>query len=270
MPVAILIAGVAPTLFSFTAGQAAFTVTILVIFNILQPAGWKIGLVRIEDVALGCAVSLVVGLLFWPRGATAVLRRALANAYVDSAAYLARAVEYGMSRCDAALPHAPAPTAEAVNAAAASRRLDDAFRGYLAERGTKDAPLSEVTTLVTGVAGLRLAGDAVLELWDGDAAADGDRDAARREILASSRAMTDWYDRFAASLDGSNGGVPDPLGRDATADGRLVEAVAHDLTGADGTGTPTAVRMIWTGDHLDAARRLQDSLVEPARAATGA
>jgi hypothetical protein len=26
------------------------------------------------------------------------------------------------------------------------------------------------------------------------------------------------------------------------------------------------VRMIWTGDHLDAARRLQDALVGPARA----
>jgi hypothetical protein len=29
------------------------------------------------------------------------------------------------------------------------------------------------------------------------------------------------------------------------------------------------VRMIWTGDHLDAVRRLQRIIVEPARAATG-
>jgi hypothetical protein len=28
------------------------------------------------------------------------------------------------------------------------------------------------------------------------------------------------------------------------------------------------VRVIWTGDHLDATRRLQDTLVGPARAAT--
>jgi uncharacterized membrane protein YccC len=40
----------------------------------VSPAGWRVGLVRIEDVALGCAVSLVVGLLFWPRGATAANR----------------------------------------------------------------------------------------------------------------------------------------------------------------------------------------------------
>ena len=82
---AVLLAGLAPTAFSFAAGQAAFTVTLLILFNILQPAGWRIGLVRIEDVALGSAVSLVVGLLFWPRGAGAALRTALAEAYIDSA-----------------------------------------------------------------------------------------------------------------------------------------------------------------------------------------
>jgi hypothetical protein len=63
--------------------------------------------------------------------------------------------------------------------------------------------------------------------------------------------------------------VPEPLSRDALADDRLVGAVGHDLRDARGaaTATATAVRMIWTGDHLDAARRLQDSLVAPARAA---
>jgi hypothetical protein len=44
--------------------------------------------------------------------------------------------------------------------------------------------------------------------------------------------------------------------------------VRHDLLGRDGNATATAVRMIWTGDHLDAARRMQEALVEPARAAT--
>ena len=61
-----------------------------------------------------------------------------------------------------------APRALAQQAAAASRRLDDTFRGYLAERGAKQIPLAEVTALVTGVAGLRLAADAVLDLWSAD------------------------------------------------------------------------------------------------------
>ena len=89
-------AGLAPAAISFAAGQAAFTLTLLILFNIIQPAGWRVGLVRIEDVAIGCAVSLVVGLLFWPRGAAAALGRALAEAYADSARYLAAAVEFGL------------------------------------------------------------------------------------------------------------------------------------------------------------------------------
>ena len=85
LPPAVLLAGVAPAAISFTAGQAAFTLTLLILFNIIQPEGWRIGLVRVEDVALGCAVSLVVGLLFWPRGAGAALRQALATAYAETA-----------------------------------------------------------------------------------------------------------------------------------------------------------------------------------------
>ena len=56
----------------------------------------------------------------------------------------------------------------------ASRRLDDAFRTYIAERGAKPIPLAEVTTLATGVVALRLAADAVLDLWLREAPGDGD------------------------------------------------------------------------------------------------
>jgi hypothetical protein len=78
--------------------------------------------------------------------------------------------------------------------------------------------------------------------------------------------MTRWYRDFAVSLSG-DGRVPDALEPDPRADERLVEAVSHDLRGDDGQATATAVRVIWTGDHLDAARRLQGSLIEPARTA---
>jgi uncharacterized membrane protein YccC len=268
LPFAVLFAGLAPATISFAAGQAAFTLTLLILFNILAPEGWEIGLVRIEDVAIGSAVSLAVGLLFWPRGAAAALGTALAEAYVASARYLAGAVQFGLGRCDAGTAARPAPTDEALGSAAASRRLDDTFRTYLAERGAKPAPLGEVTSLVTGVVGLRLAGDAVLDLWQRDSAVSGDRAAARRQLLATSEEMTRWYGALAASLAG-HGDVPEPLAKDALADVRLVEAVNHDLRGRDGEATATAVRVIWTGDHLDAARRLQETLVPPARTAVG-
>ncbi|MDE3134451.1 MAG: hypothetical protein KGL15_10315, partial [Acidobacteriota bacterium] len=54
---------------------------------------------------------------------------------------------------------------------------------------------------------------------------------------------------------------------DEVADGRLLDAVAADLQDGDGHANATGVRVIWTGDHLDAARRLQDALVGPARVA---
>ena len=266
LPPAILFAGFAPAAISFTAGQAAFTLTLVILFNIIQPAGWQLGLLRIEDIGLGCLVSLVVGVLFWPRGASAALGQALAEAYTESAHYLSDAVAFGLDRCDGGRPRRPAPTDSAVQAAAAARRLDDTFRSFLAERGSKPVPLAEVASLVTGVAGLRLAGDAVLDLWRrDDGTATGDRTAARTELLASSTSVGDWYAGLADSLTG-HGSVPEPLARDGVADRRLVTAVGHDLRGEDGRATATAVRMIWTGDHLDAARRLQSSLVGPARA----
>jgi uncharacterized membrane protein YccC len=267
LPVAILLAGVAPAVISFAAGQAAFTLTLVILFNIIEPAGWRVGLLRVEDIAIGCAVSLAVGLLFWPRGAGAALSQALAEAYTDSARYLTRAVEFGMVRCDQGSPLTDPPTEDAVRAAAAGRRLDDTFRSYLAERGSKPLQLAEVTRLVTGVAGLRLAGDAVLDLWAReDGQAPGDRAAAREELLGTSNRIRGWYDELALSLV-SGKPLTEPLTHDKLADGRLIEAVRHDLRAEDGQASGTAVRMIWTADHLDAARRLQGVVFDPAKAA---
>jgi hypothetical protein len=268
LPFVVLAAGIAPAVISFTAGQAAFTVTLLVLFNLVQPAGWRIGIIRVEDVAIGFGVSLAVGLLFWPRGASAALRNALAEAYTESVRYLQQAVDYGMRCCDSASPTPAAPTTAATRSAAASRRLDDAFRSYLAERGAKPVPLADVTSLVTGAAALRLTADAVLDLWQRDThQAEGDRTVASTQLLATSDQIAGWYGQFSASLaDGV--AVPAPLAQDEDGDARFVEAVRHDLVDADGNANPTAVRMIWTGDHLDAIRRLQSAVAGPARVTT--
>ena len=272
LPLAVFLAGVAPAVISFAAGQAAFTLTVVILFNILQPTGWRVGLVRIEDVALGVSVSLVVGVLFWPRGAVPALRRALAQAYADGAGYLASTVRSGTSRGDPgtpALPALPALADDAARAAAASRRLDDAFRTYLAERGTKRLPLADMAGLVTGVAGLRLEADAVLDLWRGDdGQTGGDVAAARHEILGMAERVTGWYDGLATTMI-TGGELPQPLAPDKAADGRLVQAVRRDLLGDDGRASATAVRMIWTGDHLDVVRRLQAPIISPARATAG-
>ena len=267
LPIVIVFAGMAPAVISFAAGQAGFTVTLLILYNLIAPVGWRVGLVRIEDIAVGSAVSLVVGALFWPRGAARALAVAVAEAYDEGARYLRAAVEYGVQRCDASALGPASADAEALRSAAAASRLDDAFRGFLAERGTKDLPLPQVTALITGVAGLRLTAEAVLDLWRrDDGTPTGDRSAARALLLDTTGQVARWYATMAGALTGT-GEVPDPLPHDRGADRRLIDSVRRDLNGTDGQGTATAVRMIWSGDHVDAARRLQQSLVEPVRAA---
>jgi len=267
LPIAVALVGLAPAAFSFAAGQAAFTATLLILFDIISPAGWEIGLVRIEDVAIGSAVSLLVGVLFWPRGASSALRQALAEAYSDSAHYLRQAVEYGVTRCDGTSVPVSEPAEEGRRAAAAARRLDDAFRTYLAERGAKRLPLADVTTLVSGVAVLRITADAILELWSfGDRTPAGDRTAARAELVDTAGVLVEWYQQTAVAL-AAAGDVPAQVLPDSDGEERLLNAVRQDLTGDDGRWTGTAVRMLWTADHLDAVRRLQAGIIQTSGAA---
>ena len=260
---AVALAALGPATISFAAGQMGFTTTLLVLNNIIVPVGWSVGLVRFEDVAIGCGVSVVVGALFWPRGAGRALGRALADGFSASARYLHAAVEYGISRCDSQIPVFAKPREEVELAAAAGRRVDDAFRAYIAERGTKRLPLSDVAALVGGVSLLRLSADAVIDLWDRDERAiGGDRAAARQELHGASASLNEWYGQVARALVGLDT-APSRLPDDEVADAHLVEVVRRDLRDADGQATPTAVKLIWTADHIDAARRLQDEIAEP-------
>ncbi len=65
--VAVFALAYLPQVASFTAGQAAFTIMVVALFNLIEPQGWHTGLTRLQDVAIGVLVSSVVALLFWPR-----------------------------------------------------------------------------------------------------------------------------------------------------------------------------------------------------------
>ncbi|MCU1668263.1 MAG: hypothetical protein JWP40_1190 [Blastococcus sp.] len=264
LPVAILVAGIAPAV-SFAAGQAGFTVALLILFNIISPAGWQVGLVRIEDVAIGCAVSLVVGALFWPRGAAGALRQALAEAYAACAAYLRTAAESGIAVDGSAEEPGPAGS----RARAAGRRLDDAFREYLAERGRKRLSLAEVASLLTGVAGLRLTAEAVSDLWTGAGSAGIDTPRATLEVIITTERVTNWFAAMAQALTGA-GTVPRALPQDGASASRLVGALSEDLesvSAPDASVKAHTVRLVWTSDHVDVARRLQALVEQPARTA---
>jgi uncharacterized membrane protein YccC len=148
-PIALAVAAYAPGALPFAVGQAAFTVVVVVLFNLLQPVGWKLGLLRIQDVAMGCAVSLVVGVLFWPRGAGSVVGEDLADAFRRGAAYLTQSVDWALGT-----RHDPPDTAAA--AVTVGVRLDEALRGYLAEQGAKRLSKEDLWMLVTATMQLRL------------------------------------------------------------------------------------------------------------------
>jgi hypothetical protein len=174
-------------------------------------------------------------------------------------------VDFGADRSDRSIQPSKLPTKEKNAAAAASRRLDDALRTYIAERSSKPIPLPEVTTLVTGVANLRQMGDAVLGLWERD---DHQPISARLstgdELSYEVTVLRRWYERLGASLVGG-GTVPDATSRSETADRRFIEALRSDLSRANGQVSATAAQLIWTRNYLEAARKIQRSLVEPAR-----
>ncbi|MFE0346831.1 FUSC family protein [Streptomyces griseoluteus] len=266
LPLAIVLVGMEAAVTAFTAGQAGFTLVLLVLFSIIHPEGWQLGLVRIEDVALGCAVSLVVGLLLWPLGAAAALGRVLCDALGDGARYLRSAVVTGLALCDRAAGSASGDDGRR-RALASARRLDDAFREYLAERGTKHLALADVTALVDAVAILRLTADAVTDLWSraGHAPENG-RAAAGHEILDSCESVTSWFESAGRALAGGGAAPGRPLSRPVV-DAALRASVSRDLRAGTEQGTATAVRMVWMADHLDTMRRLQGEIDGPVRAA---
>ncbi len=160
LPIAVLIAAYTPGTAPFAIGQAAFTVTVVVLFNLLDPAGWRVGLVRIEDVALGCAVSAVVGILFWPRGASAVMGDNLAEALRSGTDYLTESI-------GCALSLGQRHPAHAITAIGAGTRLDDAVRSYLTEQGSKRMAKQDLWVLLMAAQRIRLTAHSLASLPGG-------------------------------------------------------------------------------------------------------
>jgi uncharacterized membrane protein YccC len=261
LPLAVAFVGIAPTEISFTAGQAGFTVTLFILFDLVAPTGWSTGVVRLEDMLLGCAVSIIVSVLLWPRGAGAALRLAFAEGVLESSRYLTATVRFAVAHCDRASgDDVASPDPQRQEAIRAARRLDDAFRQYLAERGSKSLPFADVTALVVFVTVIRNVTDAIGELWaTAPPAPSGDRSEGRREIAAATRSIAGWLDEAIAALT-ATGPALGPQRYDEPAADHLVAAVRDDLAGEDGDRAVTAVRMIWTLDQLTVLWALQQQI----------
>jgi uncharacterized membrane protein YccC len=240
LPVAVFVAAYAPGTAPFVIGQAAFTVTVAILFNLLAPVGWRVGVVRIEDVAIGCAVSVAVGIVFWPRGVAAVVGDDLADAYRSGAAYLRQAVDWAAGRRSAE------PDA-ALGAAAAGARLDEALRGLLAEQGTKHVGRRALWRLVGGSLRLRLTARAITELPGDAGAIDGVRDTLERHTDA----LAAWYEELAGLV-----GRPDHIPP------RKLQPPSFAAAPTDGTSA--SYYGIWLCEHLSHLGEHLEELVQPA------
>lgn len=261
LPFAICFTGFAPSAISFAAGQAGFTMTILILFNIVEPTGWTIGVIRIEDVALGCAVSLIVGLLFWPRGASATLRYSIADALSEGVRYLRSAVDFALSRCDKETPAVEDPLEARRSAQEAARRLDDSFREYLSERGSKSVSLADVSSLIAGVTAVRTTADSIQGLWSAhDLRGSEDRRVIREALTQGVESVSRWYTQVAEVIARSRGTPSPPVDFDVSVQD-LVNTVRRDFSDESGQGTPVAFKIVWTDDYLRQLHRLQERML---------
>ena len=229
----------------FAVGQAAFTVVVAVLFNLIVPVGWKVGVVRIEDVAVGCAVSVVVDSLFWPRGVAAVVGDDLADAFRAGASYLTQGVGWACgSREDA-----PDGGTRVVSAGI---RLDDGLRGFLAEQGTKRMEKEQLWRLVGGSLRLRLTANALAGLPRG--VVDGE--AARNALDELAQTLAYWYGELAAHVSRLRSRSPGSL---EVPDLSGVEAIEASV------GSPNVCWTIWVHEHLRHLGEHLGVLVGPAK-----
>jgi uncharacterized membrane protein YccC len=260
LPIAVLLAAYAPRAISFAAGQAGFTVVLFILFNLIQPVGWSVGLVRVEDVAIGFAISLGVGLLFWPRGAGALLREDLAAAYARGADYVvatARELIEGRAPEDAARAGRSADVA--------IHRLDDAFRQYLAERSATNVNVEDIGALVGGASRVRRAAQSLAALGR-MAGADARLERCGRNLDRELHALRSWYGTLGNSLVNGRPMPPQHI-RDVEGGSRLLACVREAAGGRDEATVDAALVLLWTSQHLENLWHLEAHIGERANAA---
>ncbi|SPM30085.1 FUSC family protein [Mycobacterium terramassiliense] len=172
VPVTVFGSTYLPRFLSFTAAQAMSALSLLVILNLTAPAGWHVGLLRIEDIAMGAAVGMAVSLLLWPRGATAAVASLIGAAVDVNVRYLQVAVlrvvrdrpqhpPQGTEGAEGADGHLAALSHDAL---VGGRRVDDAVRHYLSETGSGADLRTPVVRAANRATWLRLAADMVADV----------------------------------------------------------------------------------------------------------
>jgi uncharacterized membrane protein YccC len=256
LPFAVLLAAYAPQAISFAAGQGAFTIVVLVLFNLIHPAGWRVGLVRVEDVAIGAGVSLLVGLLLWPRGTTAILRGAIGAAYDSAAHYLDATITALLGAGEQA--HSSRAAREAFDTA---QLLDAAMRDYLANRGSARRNINDLTLLATGAGRVRRVARLLQDAHSFMRLAPIDdalpRLAGARDALdAERRARCGWYESFGRAI-ALTAASPDPELSDVGGEALSFNGSVVLEHVSNGDRLQPGLAIAWAHRHLDVLAELE-------------
>jgi uncharacterized membrane protein YccC len=264
LPITVFLAAYAATTVGFVLGQIAFSVNLIVVFNLISPAGWQVGLVRIEDVAVGAVVSIVAGVLLWPRGARQEMARSVATFYRALAAYLGPAF-------DRLLGFGAAGDIEVLRRQAVRAR-DHAGEGLqvlLSERGVKHLEHETAAAMVTAGNQGMLAADALTVIatdlgYHAEACMDGAA-AIRTEVKALQAQLTNLADRlvYTRVAEGSSPPASTPAMR-AAAIGCL------ERSRREASADSSAVALVMAAEWAENLARLATDVEQPVIAAVAA
>lgn len=275
-PLLTFLTAYTPGAVNFMVGQACFTVLVVDLFNLSIPEGWRTGLVRVQDIAIGVSVSIVVGFVLWPRGAEGVVRRAFAemlgadaDAFDDAIDRMAAAGGAGTATRE--MDQAAAKRREA---AAARGRVLVALEVLASERGVEQAdrsPWSDLLVLGTGtewaaegiVRDSTASGHRPAVGAAGDAAGDEVRaDVVRhaREVAAALRATAGTVLTIAdpppSLIPPAGPALPPASDADDDADRAPDEQLAADLTRCVQEGGELPVDLLWSREWILHVERL--------------
>jgi uncharacterized membrane protein YccC len=263
LPLTVFLAAYAASAIGFVVGQAAFTLNVITLFNLISPAGWRVGLARIEDVAVGAGISIVVGLLLWPRGARETARRAVVGMY--------RAVVIYLAICfDRLLGHGTREDAGRARSIAvqARDRAGEAFDQFLNEPPAKPPAVETGAFLIGAGTHAIMIGDIANIVADGGYQAQGCAEGSTA-LRGQTQVMVDAFLRVADWLESATGAHAPHAG---TSDEVLHEASLACLRRwrEDPEAGRSAIAAVSAAELLGQLGVLVADLEEPAAAAAGA
>jgi len=198
--------------------------------------------VRVEDIGLGVAISIVIGVVLWPRGARAAARVTFARMLRESGDLFGAALDHLVRSGDPTatdVPSAAEVAATRTRAIAARDRAISALEDLAVERGGGHVDreswvaLLEVTTITM------LAGDG-LERLAADGPLDGCSEA--RDALARAGEEVD------AAIDVLSGHLEPPTV--ATFDAPATSELCTCLTAAARAGADLPIRLLWAREFV--------------------